>query len=233
MRRRSPSIPTRSFTWTTTATITSITGTWSRFSSLPGRARLRRDSPALLRHTALVLPHVAGGLVGVLTSRAPAPPPCTFRWIWGTWDRKRSRRTLGDLLQHDVLRLRPSASPLKRGADRGGAPCTGAAARDDVMRWRELDYLAAVHHRYPVADVVRHSEVVGDEDYRDPEFLVEVFQEVQDPGPDAHIEHRDRFVGYDHLRLDHQRSSYGGALPLTTAELVRILPSISVGRVLP
>ena len=85
----------------------------------------------------------------------------------------------------------------------------------------DLDDLAEVHHRHPLADVAHHGEVVGDEEVAEAEPLLQVLQQVHDTGLDAHVERRDRLVEHDELRIERQRPGDADALALPTGELVR------------
>ena len=54
-------------------------------------------------------------------------------------------------------------------------------------------------------------------------LLLELQHQVQDPDPDRDVEHADRLVGEDDLRLDGERAGDRDALPLAARELVRVL----------
>ena len=55
------------------------------------------------------------------------------------------------------------------------------------------------------------------------ELPLQLEDQVQDPEPDRDVEHRDRLVGEDHLRLDRERARDRDALALAAGELVRVL----------
>ena len=68
----------------------------------------------------------------------------------------------------------------------------------------------------------RPRQVVGDEQIRQPEFVLQVFEQVEDLGLDAHVQGADRLVAHDELGSHRERPSDADALPLAAAELVRI-----------
>ena len=47
-----------------------------------------------------------------------------------------------------------------------------------------LDQLAEIHHRHRVGDVAHHRKVVRDEEIRQPQLVLQVFEQVHDPGLD-------------------------------------------------
>ena len=85
-----------------------------------------------------------------------------------------------------------------------------------------LDHLAPPHHHDVAAEVMGGRQIVGNEDRRHSLLLLEVEQDVHDHGAYRHVEHRDRFVGDDHLRLHQVGSGQHHALALAPAELMRI-----------
>ena len=93
-----------------------------------------------------------------------------------------------------------------------------------------LDDPAPVHHVDLVGDVPRAREVVRDVEERDVLALLELADEVQDPEPDRHVEHRDRLVREHDLGLDRQGPRDRDALPLASRELVRVLLGDGGGR---
>jgi hypothetical protein len=93
-----------------------------------------------------------------------------------------------------------------------------------------LDQLAQVHHRHPVADVLDHRQVVGDEQVRQPEAPLQVLQQVDHLRLDRDVERRDRLVADDQLRIDRQRARDADALALAARELVRVARACSGDR---
>ncbi len=64
----------------------------------------------------------------------------------------------------------------------------------------QLDDLAEVHDRDPVADVLDHAHVVGDEQIGQAKFGLELLELVQDLGLDRDVEGRDGLVAHDEFR---------------------------------
>ena len=92
----------------------------------------------------------------------------------------------------------------------------------ELLRRRELDDLAEVHHRDAVGDVADDAEVVGDEDVGQRELVLEVVEQVDDLGLDRHVERRDGLVGDDQARVERERARDADALALAARELVRV-----------
>src|SRR5438876_295323 len=85
-----------------------------------------------------------------------------------------------------------------------------------------FDDPAEVHDRHPVAHVLDHPEIVGDEQQREPELPLQVVQQVQYLGLDGDVERRHRLVRDDEARADRERARDPDALALAAAELVWI-----------
>ena len=94
--------------------------------------------------------------------------------------------------------------------------------RVELLVGGELDDLAEVHHRDPVAHVPHDRQVVRDEDQRQAQVALQLAQQVEDLRLDRDVERRDRLVGHDHLRLERERAGDADALALAARELVRI-----------
>ena len=86
----------------------------------------------------------------------------------------------------------------------------------------ELHDLAEVHDRDAVTDVAHDGEVVGDEEVRQLELVLQVFEEVDDLRLDGHVQRGDRLVGDDELRLHREGARHADALALASGELVRV-----------
>jgi hypothetical protein len=80
--------------------------------------------------------------------------------------------------------------------------------------------LTQVHHRHPAADMPNQPEIVGDEQVRELQPLLQIHQQVDHLRLDRHVQRGDRLVR-DHERgVQRERSREADALPLTAAELV-------------
>jgi hypothetical protein len=100
----------------------------------------------------------------------------------------------------------------------------------DVTRRAELHHVAEVHHRDAVADVLDHREVVGDEQVREAELLLEVLEEIEHLRLDRDVESRDRLVGDQQTRRGGQRTRDADALALAARELVRVAKRLLAGQ---
>src|SRR2546422_8156412 len=64
-------------------------------------------------------------------------------------------------------------------------------------------YTLSLHDALPIYEF-RRRQVVRNEQVRRAVPLLEVEHELEHPGPDGHVEHRDGLVGDDQLRLEDQ-----------------------------
>ena len=94
--------------------------------------------------------------------------------------------------------------------------------RIEIVRRRDLDDAAEIHHGDALADVLDHREVVRDEQVGEAELLLQVLEQVDHLRLDRHVERRDRLVAHDQLRLDRERARDADALALPAGEFVRI-----------
>ena len=90
----------------------------------------------------------------------------------------------------------------------------------------DLHDLAEVHHGHPVADVLNHAHVVGDEQVRQPELPLQIAQQVQDLRLDRYVEGGYGLVADNEVGLQDQRPGDPDPLSLTPRELVRIAPRV-------
>ena len=95
------------------------------------------------------------------------------------------------------------------------------AANSAAFGARSID-AAEVHHQHLVGDQLDDREVVRDEDVGDAGLVLQVHQQVQHLRLDRDVERRDRLVGDDDARLEHQRARDRDALALAAREHVRI-----------
>ena len=85
-----------------------------------------------------------------------------------------------------------------------------------------LDDPAAVHHAHAVRDLAHDGQIVGDEQQRHPEPLLEVLQQLQDLRLDGDVERGGRLVGDQQVGLVRERHRDHHPLALAAGELVRI-----------
>jgi hypothetical protein len=69
-----------------------------------------------------------------------------------------------------------------------------------------LDQAPGVHHQGVLGEVPGGRDVVRDVEDRQVQPLLEVSQQVEDAQPDGDVEHGDRLIGEQHLRVGAQRS---------------------------
>ena len=78
-----------------------------------------------------------------------------------------------------------------------------------------LGDLPEIHDHHAVRDVSDDIEIVGDEDVRQPEVVLQVLQQVEDLRLDGNVEGGDGLVADDQLRVDGERPRDADALALT------------------
>ena len=82
--------------------------------------------------------------------------------------------------------------------------------------------LAVLHDGDLVRQILDYAEIVGDEEIGDPEFLLQLLQQIEDLGLDGDIERRGRLIGDDQLGLYRQRTRDRQTLSLPAGKFVRI-----------
>jgi hypothetical protein len=134
----------------------------------------------------------------------------------------------GDISLQDDPLLEPVGGRF-RGGDRGHK-CLGIGVKGiliQIVPVRHFDDPAQIHDRDPIADMLHHAEIVGNEKERKVEFSLQVFQEVQDLGPNGNVQGRNRFITDDRFGVfryhsPHESAGNADSLPLPAAELVGI-----------
>ena len=94
-------------------------------------------------------------------------------------------------------------------------------AGENLLRRAHFDDAAQVHHGHAPADMTDDAEVVGDEEVREIETLLQVLQQVDNLRLNRDIERGNRLVADDDLGADRQGAGDADALALAAAELVR------------
>jgi hypothetical protein len=87
---------------------------------------------------------------------------------------------------------------------------------------RLLDDFAHIHHGYGVAGELDDGEVVRDEQVGEGEFLLEVFEEIEDLGLDGDVEGADGFVADDEFWLEDEGTGDADTLSLAAGEFVGV-----------
>ncbi len=96
----------------------------------------------------------------------------------------------------------------------------GGAFEDGLGR-RELNDLPQVHDGHAVGDVSNQPQIVGDEQVRELEPLLEIHEQVDHLRLHRHVERRHRLVRDDERWVEGEGARDADPLPLTAAELVR------------
>ena len=78
----------------------------------------------------------------------------------------------------------------------------------------DLDDAPQIHDGDAVGEESGGRQIVGDVEDGDAAFVAQVAQQVEDFGADRHVEHRDRLVGDQQLRIEDQRAGDADALAL-------------------
>src|SRR5215218_6137778 len=96
---------------------------------------------------------------------------------------------------------------------------------DELLRRTEFDHAPEVHYAYAPfpREVLGDREVVGNEQERHPELLLQPQQHVEQPDAQRDVHHRDRLIGHDELGVYRERPGDGDALALPARELVGML----------
>ena len=95
-------------------------------------------------------------------------------------------------------------------------------SRVQVIARSHLAELPQVHDGHAVAHVLDDGEVVGDEDQRQIEALLEIVEQVDHLRLHGHVQGRYRLVADDDARLQGEGAGHSDALPLTARELMGI-----------
>ncbi len=94
---------------------------------------------------------------------------------------------------------------------------------DELPRRRQLDDTSGIHDRDAIGEVASAGEVVRDVQERQLAFVLQLGEQVQDLGAAGGIDHRDRLVGHEVVRLEHHGAGDADALALPAREGVRVL----------
>ena len=106
----------------------------------------------------------------------------------------------------------------------GGEQGLGVGVRGavvEVVGRRHLAQLAEVHHRHPVAHVLHHGQVVGDEHHGEAAVALQVVEEVEDLRLHRHVEGGDGLVADEQGGVEHERPGDADPLALAARDLDR------------
>ena len=99
----------------------------------------------------------------------------------------------------------------------------------DIVHRPFLEHLARVHHDHPVAGFRDHAKIVGDQDDRHPELLLQPVQQLEDLRLDGHVQRGGRLIRDQELGVAGQRHRDHHPLPHPAGKLVRILADPLLG----
>ncbi len=91
-----------------------------------------------------------------------------------------------------------------------------------LVRIRDLDDFTQIHHGDTVRNVMHHEQIVGDEQIRDAQLVLQLLKHIDDLRLNRHIQRRNRLVADDELRVHRECPGNADALPLAAGELMRI-----------
>src|SRR5271157_5117265 len=94
----------------------------------------------------------------------------------------------------------------------------------DLLGRPHFHQLTLLHHRDTVRQITHDRNGMRNKQIGQRKFALQPLQQVDDLRADADIQRRNRLVGNDESRPQHQRSRNADALPLTATELVRVTP---------
>jgi hypothetical protein len=122
-------------------------------------------------------------------------------------------------LQHDRLHALARVDGRVRRQQCGRIRMSGLG--EEVARRSLFDDLAEIHHRGAPGDAADHVEVVADEQIGEPEFALQVEQQVEEVALHRHVEPGGRLVGDDDLGAHQQCAGDTHAARLSSGDLMR------------
>ena len=147
-----------------------------------------------------------------LRERAAGGEAAPYGWV--DWARRIA-------LEADALAT-PLGRRVGRRHRRQQGPGIGMArVREQGHAVRLFDNLAQVHDRDLAAEVLHHSQVMGDEQVGQVEIALQVAQQVDDLCLNGDIESRHRLIAHDQIGLTGQRPRDPDSLTLAARKLVR------------
>ena len=153
--------------------------------------------------------------------------------VLGMGAARREHATIGQIAQRrhhagnfpEPIRLALGLAPHEgKPRNRGHQPVRVGMLRPrkQLLDRRLLDLASGIHHDDALRHFRHHAEIVGDEDYRGAEPVLQVDDKVEDLRLDGDIQRSRRLVGDQHLGMAGERHRDHGALPHAAGELVWI-----------
>ena len=96
-----------------------------------------------------------------------------------------------------------------------------------------LHHVPGIQHDGAISDIARAGQVVGDVEEADAALLFQLLDQVEDAHADGDIQHRDRLIRQDDLRIDRQGARHRDPLALAAGQLMGVLTGELLGRVEP
>ena len=93
---------------------------------------------------------------------------------------------------------------------------------EHLIHFSDLRNFSEIHDRDAICDMPDHRQVVSDEEVRETEIRLKLFQQIDHAGPDRHIESGDGFIEDDEFGPERQGSRYSDALALAARKLLGI-----------
>lgn len=93
---------------------------------------------------------------------------------------------------------------------------------DELTCGTHFDHATPVQHQHPMADVLDHREVAGEDEAGDTLLLLELFEQIEEVSDSGAIDASKRFVHDQEFRLNRHGTGNPYALALSTIELVRV-----------
>ena len=108
-----------------------------------------------------------------------------------------------------------------------GDQCLGIRVQrgvKDLVDGRKFNDLPEIHDRHAVAHMANHRQAVGNDHHRQPELVLQAFQQIDDLRLDGNIQRRDGFIAKQQFWSRGQRARNADTLALAAGKLVRIAP---------
>ncbi|MNE66059.1 hypothetical protein D3C80_1615890 [compost metagenome] len=110
---------------------------------------------------------------------------------------------------------------MLQGGEQGPGDCVAGVAEHLPDR-ALFDDPALFEHHHAVADITDHRHLVGDQDHRQAQALVDVLEQAEDRFGGFRVQRRGGFVAQQYFRVVYQRAGNAHALFLAAGQLRRV-----------
>ncbi|MNY15999.1 hypothetical protein D3C86_1492400 [compost metagenome] len=110
---------------------------------------------------------------------------------------------------------------MLQGGEQGPGDCVAGVAEHLPDR-ALFDDPALFEHHHAVADITDHRHLVGDQDHRQAQALVDVLEQAEDRFGGFRVQRRGGFVAQQYFRVVYQRTGDAHTLLLATGQLRRV-----------